>query len=96
MRLVVQTNAEIDRLASMTTTMDGFDGRTSVSFLHSFMPIHTYGISSFKYFAFRVLSHGGVLQVRIASYIELNKFKTRWGNAVREDECWVDPFYQPS
>ncbi|KAL1558709.1 hypothetical protein AAHA92_09141 [Salvia divinorum] len=58
-----KTNAEIDRLASMTTEMDDSDGRTSV---------------------------------RIASYIELNKFKNRWGKAVREDECWVDPFHQPS
>ncbi|KAL3828963.1 hypothetical protein ACJIZ3_017765 [Penstemon smallii] len=33
--------------------------------------------------------------VRKESYIELDKFKNRWRKAVKEDECWVDPFHQP-
>ncbi|KAL2470791.1 Protein of unknown function (DUF707) [Abeliophyllum distichum] len=33
--------------------------------------------------------------VRKESYIELENFKNRWKKAVREDECWVDPFQQP-
>ena len=54
MCLVVQTNAEIDRLASMTTTVEGFDGRTSVSFLSLF---HTYAyVWDFEFRVFCVLS----------------------------------------
>ncbi|XP_057782861.1 uncharacterized protein LOC131000798 isoform X2 [Salvia miltiorrhiza] len=37
----------------------------------------------------------GRTAVRRASFMELNKFKNRWGKAVGEDECWVDPFHQP-
>ncbi|CAI9770697.1 unnamed protein product [Fraxinus pennsylvanica] len=33
--------------------------------------------------------------VRKESYIELENFKNRWKKAVREDECWLDPFQQP-
>ncbi|KAH6828346.1 GTPase Der [Perilla frutescens var. hirtella] len=32
--------------------------------------------------------------VRRESYMELDNFKNRWRKAVREDECWVDPFHQ--
>ncbi|KAI3473433.1 hypothetical protein Pfo_031242 [Paulownia fortunei] len=34
--------------------------------------------------------------VRRESFIELDNFKNRWKKAVREDECWVDPFQQPA
>ncbi|KAF6170037.1 hypothetical protein GIB67_042842 [Kingdonia uniflora] len=30
--------------------------------------------------------------VRKQSYIELEIFKNRWKKAVREDQCWIDPF----
>ncbi|KAK6163878.1 hypothetical protein DH2020_000742 [Rehmannia glutinosa] len=30
------------------------------------------------------------------SFIELDNFKNRWKKAVREDECWVDPFQLPA
>ncbi|XP_060202991.1 uncharacterized protein LOC132631434 [Lycium barbarum] len=33
--------------------------------------------------------------VRKQSLVELERFKNRWENAVREDQCWVDPFRQP-
>ncbi|KAL0435215.1 UNVERIFIED_CONTAM: Haloalkane dehalogenase [Sesamum radiatum] len=32
--------------------------------------------------------------VRKESFIELDNFKNRWRKAVREDECWADPFQQ--
>ncbi|KAL0389220.1 UNVERIFIED_CONTAM: Haloalkane dehalogenase [Sesamum calycinum] len=32
--------------------------------------------------------------VRKESFIELDNFKNRWRKAVRDDECWVDPFQQ--
>ncbi|KAF6150293.1 hypothetical protein GIB67_033992 [Kingdonia uniflora] len=34
--------------------------------------------------------------VRKQSYIELEIFKNRWKKAVREDQCWNDPFQQRS
>lgn len=34
-------------------------------------------------------------EVRRQSYSELDIFKRRWANAVREDKCWVDPYSQP-
>ncbi|XP_010527349.1 PREDICTED: uncharacterized protein LOC104804705 isoform X2 [Tarenaya hassleriana] len=36
----------------------------------------------------------GRSEVRRRSYAELETFKTRWRNAVKKDECWVDPFRQ--
>lgn len=33
--------------------------------------------------------------VRLRSYNEMKIFKNRWYNAVKEDNCWVDPFKQP-
>ncbi|XP_073121480.1 uncharacterized protein [Henckelia pumila] len=30
--------------------------------------------------------------VRVRSYREMRTFKTRWENAVKEDECWTNPF----
>ncbi|OIT32128.1 PREDICTED: uncharacterized protein LOC109207764 [Nicotiana attenuata] len=33
--------------------------------------------------------------VRKQSLVELERFKNRWKKAVREDQCWVDPFQQP-
>ncbi|XP_075478472.1 uncharacterized protein LOC142519364 isoform X1 [Primulina tabacum] len=33
--------------------------------------------------------------VRLRSYNEMKMFKNRWDNAVKEDECWVNPFKQP-
>ncbi|CAJ1976325.1 unnamed protein product [Sphenostylis stenocarpa] len=32
------------------------------------------------------------VDVRRLSYRELDIFKKRWEKAVKEDECWVDPF----
>ncbi|XP_043718733.1 uncharacterized protein LOC122666737 isoform X2 [Telopea speciosissima] len=32
--------------------------------------------------------------VRWQSFIELEIFKTRWRNAVKEDKCWIDPYQQ--
>lgn len=32
------------------------------------------------------------MQVRRLSYRELDVFNKRWEKAVKEDECWVDPF----
>ncbi|KAF8388578.1 hypothetical protein HHK36_027253 [Tetracentron sinense] len=34
--------------------------------------------------------------VRRQSYVELEIFKNRWKKAVKEDECWIDPYQQPS
>ncbi|KAK9141373.1 hypothetical protein Scep_011054 [Stephania cephalantha] len=34
--------------------------------------------------------------VRRQSYIELEIFKNRWKKAVKEDECWNDPYRQPA
>ncbi|KAI3448373.1 hypothetical protein Pfo_005038 [Paulownia fortunei] len=34
--------------------------------------------------------------VRRQSYTEMGIFKNRWNKAVKEDECWVDPFKQPA
>ncbi|XP_010533215.1 PREDICTED: uncharacterized protein LOC104809032 [Tarenaya hassleriana] len=31
-------------------------------------------------------------EVRRQSYIEMQMFKERWKNAVRNDKCWVDPY----
>lgn len=30
--------------------------------------------------------------LRLRSYREMRTFRTRWSNAVKEDECWIDPF----
>ncbi|KAI3445554.1 hypothetical protein Pfo_002219 [Paulownia fortunei] len=30
--------------------------------------------------------------VRLRSYAEMRAFRNRWNKAVKEDECWVDPF----
>ncbi|XP_043718661.1 uncharacterized protein LOC122666682 [Telopea speciosissima] len=34
--------------------------------------------------------------VRKRSFVELEMFKNRWKKAVREDECWIDPFQRPA
>ncbi|KAL3814551.1 hypothetical protein ACJIZ3_015819 [Penstemon smallii] len=34
--------------------------------------------------------------VRERSYAEMMIFKNRWNKAVKEDECWVDPYKQPA
>ncbi|XP_010557744.1 PREDICTED: uncharacterized protein LOC104826643 isoform X2 [Tarenaya hassleriana] len=34
----------------------------------------------------------GRSEVRKQSYAELERFKSRWRNAVKNDECWRDPF----
>ncbi|PQM42251.1 hypothetical protein Pyn_28433 [Prunus yedoensis var. nudiflora] len=31
-------------------------------------------------------------KVRMQSFIDMQIFKERWSNAVKEDKCWVDPF----
>ncbi|KAG8388839.1 hypothetical protein BUALT_Bualt02G0166700 [Buddleja alternifolia] len=33
-------------------------------------------------------------QVRKESFLELDNFKNRWKKAIKEDECWVDPFHK--
>ncbi|XP_060667393.1 uncharacterized protein LOC107413746 [Ziziphus jujuba] len=35
------------------------------------------------------------LEVRKQSFIELEIFKNRWKKAVREDDCWSDPYQKP-
>ncbi|KAG8368916.1 hypothetical protein BUALT_Bualt15G0096200 [Buddleja alternifolia] len=34
--------------------------------------------------------------IRQRSYDEMKAFNKRWNNAVKEDECWVDPFERPA
>ncbi|KAL0357232.1 UNVERIFIED_CONTAM: hypothetical protein Scaly_1408900 [Sesamum calycinum] len=34
--------------------------------------------------------------IRLRSYAEMRVFRNRWNKAVKEDECWVDPFEQPA
>ncbi|KAL0364971.1 UNVERIFIED_CONTAM: hypothetical protein Sangu_0594700 [Sesamum angustifolium] len=34
--------------------------------------------------------------IRLRSYTEMRVFRNRWNKAVKEDECWVDPFEQPA
>ncbi|OMO92317.1 hypothetical protein COLO4_17686 [Corchorus olitorius] len=34
-------------------------------------------------------------EVRRQSFDEMQIFRKRWENAVKEDKCWVDPFQQP-
>ncbi|KAL6176356.1 hypothetical protein ACLB2K_052990 [Fragaria x ananassa] len=31
-------------------------------------------------------------KVRMQSFIDMRIFKERWRNAVKEDNCWVDPY----
>ncbi|KAJ7967953.1 Lysine ketoglutarate reductase trans-splicing-like protein, putative (DUF707) [Quillaja saponaria] len=35
-------------------------------------------------------------KVRMQSYIEMQIFKKRWNDAVKEDKCWIDPYQQHS
>eukprot|EP01018_Ginkgo_biloba_P036136 Gb_09528 [translate_table: standard] len=37
-----------------------------------------------------------VPQVRRQSYSELDIFNRRWSKAIRQDKCWVDPYWQPT
>ncbi|KAL0384648.1 UNVERIFIED_CONTAM: hypothetical protein Sradi_2859100 [Sesamum radiatum] len=34
--------------------------------------------------------------IRTRSFAEMRAFRSRWNKAVKEDECWVDPFEQPA
>ncbi|KAK4402021.1 hypothetical protein Sango_0942800 [Sesamum angolense] len=34
--------------------------------------------------------------IRLRSYTEMRVFRNRWNKAVKEDECWVNPFEQPA
>ncbi|KAL6211036.1 hypothetical protein ACLB2K_016264 [Fragaria x ananassa] len=34
-------------------------------------------------------------EVRKLSLVELERFKNRWKKAIREDNCWVDPYQKP-
>ncbi|XP_024161739.1 uncharacterized protein LOC112169034 isoform X2 [Rosa chinensis] len=34
-------------------------------------------------------------EVRKLSFVELEIFKSRWKKAIREDNCWVDPYQKP-
>ncbi|KAK4438397.1 hypothetical protein Salat_0174000 [Sesamum alatum] len=34
--------------------------------------------------------------IRTRSYAEMRTFRNRWNKAVKEDECWVNPFEQPA
>uniref|UniRef100_F6HK26 Lysine ketoglutarate reductase trans-splicing protein n=1 Tax=Vitis vinifera TaxID=29760 RepID=F6HK26_VITVI len=34
--------------------------------------------------------------VRRQSFIEMQIFRSRWANAVKEDKCWIDPYAQPA
>ncbi|XP_028090348.1 uncharacterized protein LOC114290614 isoform X1 [Camellia sinensis] len=34
-------------------------------------------------------------EVRRQSFMEMQIFKKRWNNAVKDDKCWVDPYQQP-
>ncbi|CAA0840038.1 Protein of unknown function (DUF707 [Striga hermonthica] len=36
--------------------------------------------------------HSTKTNIRLRSYIEMTAFRNRWNKAIREDECWVDPF----
>nr|XP_011458131.1 PREDICTED: uncharacterized protein LOC101291991 [Fragaria vesca subsp. vesca] len=38
---------------------------------------------------------GPRIEVRKLSLVELERFKNRWKKAIREDNCWVDPYQQP-
>ncbi|KAG6677831.1 hypothetical protein I3842_14G046900 [Carya illinoinensis] len=38
---------------------------------------------------------GGRAAVRYRSYVELEIFKNRWKKAVKEDDCWSDPYKKP-
>ncbi|KAI8027429.1 hypothetical protein LOK49_LG02G02599 [Camellia lanceoleosa] len=35
------------------------------------------------------------IEVRRQSFMEMQIFKKRWNNAVKDDKCWVDPYQQP-
>jgi len=35
-------------------------------------------------------------EVRMKSFVEMKRFKERWKKAVRDDTCWVDPYWNPS
>lgn len=35
-------------------------------------------------------------EVRRQSFIEMQIFKKRWINAVKDDNCWIDPYRQPA
>ncbi|GMP93611.1 hypothetical protein CsSME_00043367 [Camellia sinensis var. sinensis] len=35
------------------------------------------------------------VQVRRQSFMEMQIFKKRWNNAVKDDKCWVNPYQQP-
>lgn len=46
--------------------------------------------------AFEVISLKIILpQVRKQSLTDLERFKNRWKNAVKNDDSWTDPFRQP-
>ncbi|GER38954.1 hypothetical protein STAS_15503 [Striga asiatica] len=32
------------------------------------------------------------IKIRLRSYNEMRAFRNRWNRAIKEDECWVDPF----
>ncbi|GMP43669.1 hypothetical protein CsSME_00012944 [Camellia sinensis var. sinensis] len=34
-------------------------------------------------------------EVRRQSFMEMQIFKKRWNNAVKDDKCWVNPYQQP-
>ncbi|KAG6628885.1 hypothetical protein CIPAW_14G043900 [Carya illinoinensis] len=38
---------------------------------------------------------GGRAAVRYRSYVELEIFKNKWKKAVKEDDCWSDPYKKP-
>eukprot|EP01018_Ginkgo_biloba_P039320 Gb_36393 [translate_table: standard] len=35
------------------------------------------------------------VEIRRRAFYEMNIFKQRWAKAVRQDKCWVDPYWQP-
>ncbi|XP_058007160.1 uncharacterized protein LOC110650723 isoform X5 [Hevea brasiliensis] len=70
-------------------TLGVFNGTESNS--HSGSQVH---LSQEKHFAEPSESHvvDNRVEVRRQSYFEMQIFRDRWKNAVKDDKCWVDPF----
>lgn len=34
-------------------------------------------------------------EVRMKSFVEMKRFKERWKKAVKDDRCWIDPYWNP-
>ncbi|KAH7518195.1 hypothetical protein FEM48_Zijuj09G0145800 [Ziziphus jujuba var. spinosa] len=98
-RHIIQTNAGVPDRATKNVNLPNSEQLAKSHSIHeSDARSQAYAIMNFSAAVLEthILCNPKLLHtVRKQSFIELEIFKNRWKKAVREDDCWSDPYQKP-